>query len=90
MGKAQYMKLQAVYSVTELAAALAISYGRTRRILKHASIPVRPFGNQRLVLISDIENQMPALWASVLACERARAITRALEGGGGPRRGTHA
>ncbi len=85
MGKTKYMKLQAVYSVTELSRALAITYGRTDRILKQAAIPARRVGKARLVLVSDIELRMPELWASVVACERARAITRALEGMGAPK-----
>ena len=80
MGKTKYMKLQAVYSVAELAHALSISNGRTARLLSNAGITAKVYGNQRLVLVSEIENQMPGLWASVVACERARAISRALEG----------
>ncbi len=80
MSKTKFMQLQPIYTLRDLAIALSMSRGKTARVLKYAGIPTRRMGNLRLIFVSDIEAQMPGLWASVLACERARAITRALEG----------
>ena len=86
MSKTKYMKLQPVYTLGDLAKALSISRRRADRLLKNAGIPSRLMGGLRMILVSDIELRMPGLWASMVACERARAITRALEGVGPTKR----
>jgi hypothetical protein len=72
-------KLEAYYSIRELVEITGKSRGRVERLLAHAGIHWRRMGGQRIVFVSDIEVRLPELWASMVACERARAVSRALE-----------
>jgi hypothetical protein len=74
----EHLRLQAYYTLTELGLLTATGRKRVARLLHHAGIATRVFGGQRLVFVSDIEARLPELWASVVACERVRAISRVL------------
>ena len=54
------------------------SRGRVLRLLKRTGIEARWVGGQRLVFVVDIEAKLPELWQSLILCERARAMARAL------------
>jgi hypothetical protein len=75
----EHLTLQAYYTVTELGLLTATGRKRVARLLHHAGITTRRVGGQRLVFVSEIEARLPELWASVVACERVRAISRALQ-----------
>jgi excisionase family DNA binding protein len=79
MANPRHMKLQAFYTLSELAQRTDTTPRRVRRLLQHAGIPSQRIGGQRLVFTSDLEAHLPQLWASMIACERARAMTRAID-----------
>ncbi len=72
------LRLQAFYTFTELAQRTGTSAKRVRNVLDHARISPRRLGGQYLVFVSEIEGGLPELWLSIVACERLRAMNRAL------------
>ena len=71
-------KLKPYYKLSELVALTDTSRGRVLRLLHHVGIEPRKVGLVWMVLASDIADKMPDLWRSLVICERARAMARAL------------
>ncbi len=76
---AEHTKVQPFYSLSELGYLTDTNRKRVLRMLRQSRIRTYRMGNRHLVFVSEIEKKLPDLWASVVACERVRAITRALE-----------
>ena len=55
------------------------SRGRALRMLARSSVRMRWEGGQRLVYVSDLKKRMPVLWRSIVACEQAHVVARAVE-----------
>ena len=72
-------QLQGVYTMAELARLLAISRKRVRLLLNNAGIASHIVGSHRMVWVADVQEKLPAMWASLVACERMRAMAGALE-----------
>ena len=72
-------KLKPYYRINELVELTDTSRGRVLRLLRRVGIEPRHAGVHRLIFASDIEEKMPELWRSLVVCERARAMARALE-----------
>jgi hypothetical protein len=66
------------YRLSELVELTDSSRGRVKRLLRKAGIEPRWVGGLRLVFLSDLEANMPDLCRSLILCERARAMARAL------------
>jgi hypothetical protein len=72
-------ELQPFYRLSELVDLTSTSRGRMLRMLAHAGIERRPVGGLKLIFVSDLKAKLPALWRSIVACEQARNVARALE-----------
>lgn len=73
------LKLQAFYSIGELARLTSMSKKRIRLMLTNVGITSHLEGGLRIVFISDIEARLPALWASIVACARMQVVVRTIE-----------
>ena len=80
MSKRKHLKLQPFYTMAELQRLTGISRRRVDRLMLTAGIATRRVGGQRLVFVSTIEDKLPELWKSMVACERARVVAHMLEG----------
>ncbi len=72
-------RLKPYFQINELVELTDTSRGRVLRLLARVGITPRAAGRFRLVFACDIEAKMPELWRSLVVCERARAMARALE-----------
>jgi hypothetical protein len=72
-------KLQPFYRISELVRLTDTSRGRVLRMLVRAGVRMRWEGGQRLVYVADLKKRMPVLWRSIVACEQAHVVARAVE-----------
>ena len=72
-------KLQPFYRISELVRLTDTSRGRVLRMLARSGLEMRWEGGQRLVFVSDLKKRMPVLWRSIVACEQAHVVARAVE-----------
>ena len=78
-GRPRKPNLQPYYRIGELVELTDTSRRRVERLLRLAGVRPQWMGRQKLVWAADLEAQMPDLWRSLVVCERARAMARALE-----------
>ena len=78
MNKSSKPNLRPYYRLSELMELTESRRNRLVRLLHRAGIETRRSGRVRLVFLSDIEARMPELWRSLVLCERARAMARAV------------
>ena len=74
-----HLKLKPFYTYAELAKLMDISGRRVERLCKTRGIKTERVGVRHVVMVADLETKMPMLWASMIACERARATSRYLD-----------
>ena len=71
-------ELKPYYRLSELAELMDMSRGRALRLLTSVGIQRRRLGGLKVIFVSDIRDHMPVLWRSIVACEQARSVARAM------------
>jgi hypothetical protein len=61
------VRVQATYTLTELANAARLTRRRIERMLRSANVPIHKQKRGTLIYASELQAQMPLLWASLLA-----------------------
>jgi hypothetical protein len=74
------VKLQAYYTFSELAKLMEISRRRVERLCRNEGLITDRVGNRHVIWVSDIEEHLPAMFRSLLTCQRARHTQRVTMG----------
>ena len=70
------MERQRIYSITELAALGGISRFKMRRLLDARGVPRTRVGRKDWVLVIDLKEAWPRLWATLVECQAVRPLVR--------------
>ena len=72
----QALKVQAIYSVAELAKAAGVPWRRLKRVLDGYDVTFLRAGKSFYVPLSELERKVRPLWAGIVEAEHVRVIAR--------------